>query len=348
MMFQRIALLSCALVMAACSSDGNDGPKTDAEYKQSVTKGMHDTLGKDVQALHAAAVALQKAAPAENRAWSDEDAAAIEATTNEWLKARSAYERSEGAIAPLFGEIDAAIDARYEDFLERGSDENLFDGEGVTGMHAIERILFAKNIPASVVEVEATLDGYVPARWPENGAEAQQFKNELCQKLVEDTALLVSEWTPTRIDLSGAFGGLIALMNEQREKVNKAASAEEESRYAQRTLADIRDNLAGTRKAYELFRPWINSKEGGAEVDASIEAAFDELDRAYSSLPGDAFPPLPPDFSAENPSAANLETEFGALFDRVQQAADPNRPGSVVNGMNQAAVLLNFPEFVEE
>ncbi|MFZ5893184.1 MAG: EfeM/EfeO family lipoprotein [Myxococcota bacterium] len=349
----RFAYVSCfALLIAGCSSDSNDGPNTEEEWKRSVTQGMHNVVGKDIAALHAAAVELQKAAPAAARGWSaTEDAAAILATTTAWLKARAAYERSEGAIAPLFPDIDAAIDARYDDFLEELSpagDPNLFDDEGVTGMHAIERILFVDTTPQAVIDVEATLPGYVKATWPADASESQAFKSKLCEKLVADTAELKAQWATVPIDLQGAFGGLIALMNEQREKVNKAASAEEESRYAQRTLADIRDNLTGTRAAYAVFRPWIQSKQGGTDVDASIEAGFDELAQAYASLPGDAFPPLPPDFSAENPTDANLESAFGALFARVQRAADPNRAGSVVNGMNQAAVLLNFPEFVEE
>jgi hypothetical protein len=32
----------------------------------------------------------------------------------------------------------------------------------------------------------------------------------------------------------------------------------------------------------------------------------------------------------------------------VHQAVDPNQPGSVVAEMNQAAVLLGFPQFVAE
>lgn len=349
--FSRIVWISCALSLAACSSDGDDEPKTDADYARVVARQVHDVLGKDVKALRAAALELKKAAPDVERGWSEADQPAITATTNAWLRARSAYERSEGAIAPLFPDIDAAIDARYDDFLEALSpdgDPNPFDGEGVTGMHAIERILFAKTIPASVIDVEATLPGYVEARWPESAAESKAFKNELCEQLVLDTTELDEQWSKNPIDLGAAFSGLVALMNEQREKVRKAASAEEESRYAQRTLADIRDNLAGTRAAYALFRPWLRTKEGGAAIDASIEAAFQELDDAYSSLPDDAFPPLPADFSAEAPTAANLETDFGQLFARVENAADPNREGSVVHGMNQAAVLLNFPEFVEE
>src|SRR4029079_1699006 len=133
----------------------------------------------------------------------------------------------------------------------------------------------------------------------------------------------------------GSFDGLIALMNEQREKVNKAASEEEESRYAQRTMADIRDNLAGTRKVYGLFRPWLDTKSDGKTVDADVQAAFDELGAAYAAVDGDAIPVPPADWSSESPSADALATPFGELYTAVQAAADPNRPGSAVDGMNR-------------
>jgi iron uptake system component EfeO len=341
-----------ALTLAACSSDGDDAatPKTDAQYGSEVTQGMHDSLLGDIKSLKQAAIAVGNAAP--EHAWdADADADAIAAMTAAWLDARAAYERTEGAIAPLFPHIDGAIDARYDDFLadlgEEG-DQDLFDGEGVTGMHAIERIVFAHDIPASVITLEASLPGYKEAAWPASDEEALEFKEQLCAQLVSDTARLEKEWTPQAIDLDGAYGGLISLMNEQREKVNKAASEEEESRYAQRTMADIRDNLAGTVKIYGLFRPWLLSKDGGDPIDADVQAAFESLDAAYSAVTGDAIPRPPKNWSAESPSEADLDTPFGKLYTAVQGSVDPNVQGSAVDGMNRAAVKLGFEELVDE
>jgi iron uptake system component EfeO len=347
---KKLLLLTLLGVCACSSDDSSSGPQTDQEFAQAVAVDMHQTLLSDINALHAAAVDLQAAAPAPtDRGWSAEkDAAAITAMTEAWLRARAAYERTEGALAPLFPDIDAAIDARYEDFLEGGEDTNLFDDQGVTGMHAIERILFVDTMPSSVVAVEESLPGYVAAAWPATAEEAAEFKDKLAAQLVTDTATLQSQWKPQKIFLQEAFGGLISLMNEQREKVNKAASEEEESRYAQRTMADIRDNLAGTRAAYQVFRAWVKSKEGGAALDAEVEAAFDELAAVYATVKGDAFPPLPETWSAEEPSAEDLETPFGKLFSTVHEAVDPNRPGSAVDAMNRVAKLLGFPEFQEE
>ena len=90
-----------------------------------------------------------------------------------WVRARTAYEHVEGAIAPIFPELDAAIDERYDGFLADigpTGDANLFDGTGVTGMHGIERILYSDSIPANVVDLRdepARVQGRgVPGRPP--------------------------------------------------------------------------------------------------------------------------------------------------------------------------------------
>jgi iron uptake system component EfeO len=351
-------LLPCAfaaLALGACSSDDSSDTKTDDQFQSEVVTGMHATLLTDVQALHAAAEALRAAAPApSDRGWDASlDAAAISDMETAWLAARRSYERIEGALAPIFPDLDAAIDARYEDFLEElgpDGDRDLFDAEGVTGMHAIERILFVNTTPASVVTVEASLPGYQAAAWPATAAEAAAFKNELAAQFVTDAEELERQWQPAQLatNVGEAFQGLIALMNEQREKVSKAASEEEESRYAQRTMADIRDNLDGTTRIYQLFQPWLMTKAGGSDVDADIEGSFAALKQAYSEISGEAIPQPPATWSAERPSATDLETPFGKLYTAIQGAVDPNQEGSAVEAMNRAAQMLGFPEYVDE
>ena len=150
------------------------------------------------------------------------------------------------------------------------------------------------------------------------------------------------------IQIAIAFQGLISLMNEQREKVSKAASNEEESRYAQRTMVDIRDNLAGTEAAYALFRPWLLTKKSsdplrdGKSIDANIAAGFDKLAAAYAAVSADAFPIPPPTWSSESPSPDDLATPFGQLYSQVTSAVDPNDPSSVVAQMNDAAAALGL------
>jgi iron uptake system component EfeO len=335
-----------------CSSSSNDPADPDATFRQNVTNGMHDTLAMQIGAFLSASKDLKDAAPlTTGRGWdATQDAAAMTAMADAWKRVRDGYEHIEGAIAPLFPEIDFAVDARYDDFLTElngQGDDNPFDGAKVTGQHAIERILFVSTTPASVVDFEKALPGYKAASLPLTEKDATDFKNGLCGKLISDATDLQAQWQPAKIDLAGAFTGLIALMNEQAEKVNKAATQEEESRYAQRTLADLHANLDGTILAYDLFKPWIVSKADGVTIDGKIQAGFQALRAAYDKYPGDAIPQPPATWSSQNPTPADLDTDFGKLFTAVQEAANPARAGSIVEQMNAAAKLLGFPGFTE-
>jgi iron uptake system component EfeO len=344
---KTIAILAAALpALAACSDD----PKTDGEYRAEVVAGMHRSIGGDLADLVQATRDLQTAAP--THAWDPiADSAAITAMRVAWLRSRIAYEHVEGATAPIFGDLDVSMDARYDDFLARlgpTGDPDLFDGTGATGMHAIERILYAHDIRDEVIAFESPLPGYVAAAYPATTEQATAFKTQLAQKLIDDAISLHDQWQPAAIDIGATFQGLVGLMNEQKEKVNLAATGEEESRYANLTLFDLRNNLDGTSKAYALFRPWIQARPGGADIDAKIQAGFTELDQLYAALPGDALPEVPDGWSSDQPTPTDLATAFGMLWQTVHQDVDPARSGSIVFEMNQVAMMLGFPEFIEE
>ncbi|HEX4340454.1 MAG TPA: EfeM/EfeO family lipoprotein [Polyangiaceae bacterium] len=352
MYFKRILFPALALLSFGCSSSSDQPaadtkPLTDAQYEDKLVTSMHDALLSDLKSLHQAAIDLQAAAPTPTgRGWdADMDAEAIGKMKDAWLTARTAYERTEGALAPIFPDLDYSIDARYDDFLTdlgADGDQDLFDDQGVTGMHAMERILFVKTTPDSVIKFEATLPGYKEAAYPSTEDEANEFKTKLAARLVTDTDTLMTQWTPQKIDLAGAYVGLIDLMNEQREKVLKASTDEEESRYSQRTMHDVRDNLAGTRKIYDLFKPWLESKTDGKDVEDAVESAFDDLNATYDTVDGDAIPQPPADWSSETPTADNLATPFGKLFEAVDSAVDPNKKGSVVDGMTKTANAIGL------
>lgn len=347
-----LTVLAGGLHLFGCGSSPVD-------QKAQVASAMQASMKGDLTDLWQASVDLQTAAPLPaGRGWDAAlDAPAIAAMKTAWIRARKAYEHVEGATAPLFTQIDISIDERYDGFLASlgpAGDPDPFDGAGVTGMHAIERILYADVIPPGVTTFEATIAGYAPAAFPATEAQAAEFKNSLCAKLVTDARSLLDQWTPQQIDVDGAFQGLVGLMNEQQEKVNKAASGEEESRYSQRTMADLRANLEGTKKIYELFSDWLRSKAAtmtvptsGVQIDGAIEAGFTSLGGVYAAVTGDAIPPPPPTWAAEAPSPADLLTPFGTLYEAVHAAADPTTPGSVAYQMNEGALLLDIPVFSE-
>lgn len=342
------AVLSSSVV--ACGS--SDAGTSDTSLQASVQSGVHDTLLADMGDLIQAAKQLQADAPVPtDRGWDAKlDTTAIGKMKADWVAARTTYEKMEGAIAPVFSQLDISLDARYDDFLSLlggNADPDPFDDTGITGMHAIERILYADSIPQNVVDFEDKLPGYSPAAFPTTAAEAAEFKSGLCSKFVTDANELKNDWAPSHIDLGSAFKGLISLMNEQHEKVSKAATGEEESRYSQHTMADIRDNLSGTKAVYELFQPWLVSKPGGSDIDQKIEAGFAELAQTYAMFPGDTIPEPPATWSSFNPTPDDLATPFGQLFSAVEASVDPNQTGSVVFEMNAAAVLLDLPEFAD-
>jgi iron uptake system component EfeO len=367
-MLKRLSIAILPLALLACGSGSPDdvgepatggsagGPAlADDRYREQAVSAMHDALLADVETMRAAVVDLAAAAPTPpDRGWdAEKDAAAIEAMRAAWIRARTAYERVEGALAPLFPDLDFSIDARYDDFMTvlgaQGGDHDLFDREGVTGMHAVERVIFADQIPARVITFERSLPGYAPAAFPATAAEAAAFQSQLCERLIEDIEMLEQQWTPANIHVAIAYQGLVLLVQEQREKVRKAASNEEESRYSQRTMADLRDNLAGAKAVYEMFRPWILSRSSapypardGAAIDAKIQAGFRSLAAAYDEVSGAAIPEPPPTWSAESPSAADLKSPFGRLYTAVNEAVDPTLPDSTVAQMNAAAAMLGL------
>ena len=361
----RSRRLPFTLMVAACCgacSSSSKSPVNDSEYQAAVVTGMRTALVTDLGNLVAASQRLQAAAPTPaDRGWDASlDAAAIEAMRKAWTDCRAAYEYIEGATAPIFPDIDASIDSRYEDFLAAlpGGDQQLFDDAGVTGMHAVERILYANGEPTRVSVYESMLQGYAPAAFPASPQEAADFKKRLAQKQIDDARALQTGWQNARTyDLSAAFQGLISLMNEQQEKVDKASTDQEESRYSQSTMADIRNNLAGGQRVYALFQPWIRSKRAatdasasgdGPAIDDAIQAGFAALQAVYDGVTGDAIPQPPATWSSVNPTADDLATPFGMLYQGVHEAVDPERPGSVVAEMNAAAVLLGFPELAGE
>lgn len=328
-----------ALVASGC------GPATRADRERDATRAVKTQIARELDALNRAARDLQAAAPVPDAdGWNaTTDAAAVIRMREAWRRARAAYERIEGAIAVLFPEIDRSTDERYDGFIAEEADTNLFDGQGVTGVHAIERILWADAHPESVVRFESSLERYVPASFPANEQQARDFRDGLLQRLIDDTARMQREFAPLALDAAAAFRGVIGSMAEQREKVDLAATGEDESRYAQYTLADMRANLAGARDTFAIFRPWLVA-EGREDLARAIDDRLTALQARYDALPGDAVPPVPATWNPDNPSAADLATDYGRLRTALVEESDPMRADSLVSLMNQAAGAMGIPE----
>ena len=323
---------------AGCGSD--QGPPEE-QAKSSVKSQITEELDH----LVAASVALRAAAPAPDAdGWNGTaDAAAVASMKAEWKKARVSYERIEGAIAVLFSGLDVSTDERYDGFIAEAPDTNLFDGEGVTGVHAIERILWTGSHPPQVVAFESALPGYQAARFPTTEAEARDFKDGLCKRLVDDTTAMRTMFTPLALDTLAAFRGVIGSLGEQIEKVMLAATGEDESRYAQNTLADMRANLEGGERTYAAFKAWVKSRPDGAALDVDVDAGFGRVRALYAAHSGDALPAVPAGFNPTAPAAADLTTPYGMIFSGLSAETDAAAPMSLVSKMTDAADLIGIP-----
>ncbi|AUX42896.1 hypothetical protein SOCE26_043340 [Sorangium cellulosum] len=339
------AIAAAALSLPACGSDSdNDKLETDAEYEQNAIIDVKVFIQGNLDEFAAATAALQAAAPEPDEdGWSAAtDKAAVDAMKAEWKKARQSYEHVEGAIAVIFPDLDHSTDNRYDAFIEIEADDNLFDDEVVTGVHAVERILWADEIPEPVLAFESALTNYAPAAFPASEAEAAAFKGELCARLAADAKKMQTDFEALALDAPSAYRGVIGSILEQVEKIGKAATGEEESRYAQYTLSDMRANVAAGEETYRAFQPWILTKAEGPEVDKEVLAGFSRLTSAYDAIEGDALPPVPDDWSDETPTAEQLATPFGELYTLVQRESDDATPGALAYEMTRSADLLGI------
>jgi iron uptake system component EfeO len=334
---RRALLVACGALagLAGCID------KTDADFRAEIAASMHTAMTQNLADMVQAARELQAAAPI--RGWNVvADAAAINKMRDAWKRMRVAWEQVEGAVAPMFNDLNITMDSRYEDFLlAPGShgDPYLFDANGVIGMHAIERILFAPVTRSEVVAFESALSGYRQAAYPATDNEAIAFKTQLVQRLIDDASLLASSWRPEDVNIAAAYQGMVDLMDEQQDKVRRAANGGEESRYSNITLADLRNNLTGTHQAYDLFREWIQSKSSAVSSDQRVQDQFSSLKDVYALTPGESLPAAPPGWAPGNPT---LDSDFGKLWQHVHDSVDPDSQGSVVFEMNRIADLLGF------
>jgi len=328
-----------ALSLAACGTP-----------EEQALEGTRLTVDAQLAALESAARALQAAAPTPDAdGWNaSADAEALSQMKARWKEMRAAFERVEGAIAVLFPDLDASADGRYDDAVLTSPDTNLFDGQGFTGIHAVERILWSDAVPAAVTTFEQGLPGYAAPRFPGNEAEARAFKEGLLAKLVADCAAMRQQFAPLALDVGAAFRGVVGSMDEQAEKVDLGATGEEESRYARHTLADMRANLAGAQAFYAHFQPWVLSRgEQGKAADAAVLAGFEALSRAYAAQPGDSLPEVPADWSNQAPSQSALQTPYGQLWSAVQDATAVSKEGSLARALRQVASLLDIQEYAQ-
>ncbi len=206
--FRSFALsAACAVLLSACGGEGNQQVLDDAEREEQAVVTVKGFIQKNLDDLAASSAALaEKAPPPDADGWNaTADKATVDALKAEWKKARLAYESVEGAIAIVFPDLDVSTDGRYDGFIATSADDDLFDDQGVTGVHAIERILWSDQTPAKVVEFEAGLPHYKAAAFPATQAEAAAFKDKLCKRLAEETRSMAEQFKGLALDAPAAY-----------------------------------------------------------------------------------------------------------------------------------------------
>lgn len=342
-MGKRLGATSVALASVLFGACGNDST---TDHRAEALASVKTYIDTQLSMMETCATSLQNHAPAADAdGWNlTDDAAAVATMREDWRCLRNTYERVEAAIAVVFPDYDYSLDQRYDEFVSLMADPDPFDDQIVTGVHAVERILWAGEAPTATTEFEATLEFGATARTPATMDEANDFKTLLCERIVTEIGEMRTQFAPQALDTDAAFRGVISSMQEQAEKVNLAASGEDESRYAQHTLADMRANLAGGQEMYSRFRTWLMSVEGGAAIDEEIMAGFERIGAAYDAIAGDAVPAVPATWNPTSPSTEDLATPYGMLHTMLEEEADPDHEGSLAHEMDHAAEALGIPQ----
>jgi iron uptake system component EfeO len=133
---------------------------------------------------------------------------------------RQHYERIE-PIAELFSDMDAAIDAREDDFKQKAADPKF------TGFHRLEKALF--------------------------GDHTTKGQAQFADKLVADITELNKRVATLDIPPAKMVGGAAGLI----EEVAATKVSGEEDRYSHTDLWDFQANVDGAQKIVELLRPLL-------------------------------------------------------------------------------------------
>jgi len=152
---------------------------------------------------------------------------------------RQHYERIE-PIAELFSDMDAAIDAREDDFKLKAADPHF------SGFHRLEKALFA-----------------------DQDTKGQQ---QYADKLVADITELQKRVKTLDIPPAKMVGGAASLI----EEVAASKISGEEDRYSHTDLWDFQANVDGAQKIVSLLRPLL--QKASPELLARVDDNFRTVD----------------------------------------------------------------------
>jgi iron uptake system component EfeO len=162
------------------------------------------------------------------------------------------YERVE-PIAELFPDLDAAVDARADDFEHKEADPKW------TGWHRLEAGLwgYGATPPVAVATLVSTAD-----------------------KLLSDTQALVTEVDKLTIDPSVVANGAAGLI----EEASKTKISGEEERYSHTDIATLVANVEGAQEVVRLLTPALQDTTDGPSILTQLTTDFTNVTEATDRL----------------------------------------------------------------
>jgi hypothetical protein len=138
--------------------------------------------------------------------------------------------------------------------------------------------------------------------------------------------------------------------HEQDEKLENAERGLEESRYSQQTLADLRANFDGMQSHYAGFSVLLRTKTNGSAIDDAVKAGMARFKTQYDKLSdiyGNKLPPVPPTWDEKNVSETDKATDFGQLYELMEDELKTDNASSLTSTLNQASDALGIARLSE-
>lgn len=303
-----LVVLLAAGALASCSAWQN--PKLQAQA------ALKAQVATQLVVLHQQAVALYAAAPTPGpNGWNATTASSqLQSMKDIWRQARDAYERNENTLEDIFPDIDHDINGRYEDAIaQSGVVTDLFSGDQFSGMHAIERILWSNSVSTEALQFESTLPGYQPPSFPSNQQESSEFVTGLLARFESDTQNQIERWAAGSESTGVALDRLTDSAGVPSVFLYLDATQQQEDRYSQETLADMRANIIGAQACFDTFSIWLNAK-GWPDLQASVDADYQTELTVADKFPGMQVPPAPEGWNGADPTPLDLRTPYGQLY----------------------------------
>ncbi len=164
----------------------------------------------------------------------------VQAAKDAYAPSRQPWERIE-PVAGLVEDIDAAVDARVDDFANE-------DDPAWTGWHKLEYLL-----------------------WKKGDISAASGAPKLADQLDADIAKLKATMDTTSVPPAAIPAGAADLI----EEVSEGKITGEEDRYSGTDLWDFAANVEGSRQAFEAIKPALQAKN--ADLVAKIDSGFNDI-----------------------------------------------------------------------